>query len=83
MGRGAGHNELNVHVKPKDRLESLLKSPRYRSETILQMKSLRTDRVMWLESSKADRLQPVDVEVVGGSAIWPLHSRAGRLLIRP
>ena len=27
MGRGAGDNQLNIHVKPKDRLEGLLQQP--------------------------------------------------------
>ena len=66
MGRGAGHNELNVHVKPKDRLESLLQKPQVPvrddlADEVVAHRQGDVARVL-----KADRLQPVDVEVVGG-----------------
>ncbi len=66
MGRGAGHNELNVHVKPKDRLESLFQQAQIPvghdlADEIVPHRQGDMARVL-----KADRLQPVDVEAVGG-----------------
>lgn len=66
MGRGAGDNQLNVHVKAKDRLESFLQQPEVAvthnlADEIVSHRQGDMARVL-----KAHRLQPVDVKVVGG-----------------
>ena len=66
MGRRAGHNELNVHVKPKDGLERLFQKPQVPVGHDLADKVVAHRQGDVARVLKADRLQPVDVQVIGG-----------------